>query len=43
MEPASSDRNPPCDFEAAAKLLASAPGLGWSDGEHPGHLLFPIR
>lgn len=30
------------DLEAAAKLLASAPGLGWSDGEHPGHLLFPI-
>jgi len=31
-----------CDFEAAAQLLASAPGLGWSDNEHPGHLLFPI-
>jgi len=30
------------DFAAAAKLLASAPGLGWSDGEHPGHLLFPV-
>lgn len=30
------------DLEAAAKLLASAPGLGWSDGEHPGHLLFPL-
>jgi hypothetical protein len=30
------------DFEKAARLLASAPGLGWSDGEHPGHLLFPI-
>lgn len=30
------------DFEAAAKLLASAPGLGWSDREHPGHLLFPL-
>ncbi len=30
------------DFETASKLLASAPGLGWSDGEHPGHLLFPI-
>ncbi len=28
--------------ERAAKLLASAPGLGWSDGEHPGHLLFPL-
>ena len=30
------------DPEPAAKLLASAPGLGWSDGEHPGHLLFPL-
>lgn len=30
------------DFEAAAELLAAAPGLGWSDGEHPGHLLFPL-
>jgi hypothetical protein len=30
------------DFEPAAKLLAAAPGLGWSDGEHPGHLLFPL-
>jgi len=30
------------DFESAAKLLAAAPGLGWSDGEHPGHLLFPL-
>jgi hypothetical protein len=30
------------DFEATAKLLASAPGFGWLDGEHPGHLLFPI-
>ncbi len=30
------------DFDAAAQLLASAPGLGWSDNEHPGHLLFPI-
>lgn len=30
------------DFEAAAKLLASAPGLGWSQSEHPGHLLFPL-
>ncbi|MBI5491255.1 MAG: hypothetical protein HY905_28250 [Deltaproteobacteria bacterium] len=30
------------EFEPAAKLLASAPGLGWSDGEHPGHLLFRI-
>jgi len=30
------------DFTAAAKLLASAPGLGWSNSEHPGHLLFPV-
>lgn len=30
------------DFESAAHLLASAPGLGWSDSEHPGHLLFPV-
>ena len=30
------------DFAAAAKLLASAPGLGWSNGEHPGHLVFPL-
>ena len=22
--------------------LAAAPGLGWSDREHPGHLIFPI-
>jgi hypothetical protein len=30
------------DVAAAVKLLAAAPGLGWSDGEHPGHLLFPL-
>ncbi len=30
------------DFAPAAKLLASAPGLGWSNGEHPGHLVFPL-
>jgi hypothetical protein len=30
------------EFSAAAKLLASAPGLGWSNGEHPGPLLFPL-
>lgn len=30
------------DFVSAAKLLASGPGLGWSIGEHPGHLLFPL-
>lgn len=28
------------DIGAAAPLLAKAPGLGWSRGEHPGHLLF---
>lgn len=27
---------------AAALLLSRAPGLGWSDPEHPGHLLFPL-
>jgi hypothetical protein len=30
------------EIEPAAKLLAAAPGLGWSNGEHPGHLLFPV-
>jgi len=30
------------DWKQAAKLLAAAPGLGWSSGEHPGHLLFPL-
>lgn len=30
------------DFAPAAELLASAPGLGWSSGEHPGHLIFLI-
>ena len=30
------------DLVSAARLLASAPGLGWSDAEHPGHLLFPL-
>jgi hypothetical protein len=30
------------DYASAAKLLAAAPGLGWSDSEHTGHLLFPI-
>lgn len=28
-------------LEAAATLLADAPGLGWSQENHPGHLLFP--
>ena len=30
------------DLAPAATLLARAPGLGWSDGDHPGHLLFPL-
>lgn len=30
------------DPVSAAKLLASAPGLGWSDAEHPGPLAFPL-
>lgn len=30
------------ELEPSAKLLSAAPGLGWSDGEHPGHLLFPL-
>lgn len=29
-------------FEPAAELLASAPGLGWSAREHPGHLVFAL-
>ncbi len=29
------------DVHAAAKLLAKAPGLGWSSEDHPGHTLFP--
>jgi hypothetical protein len=33
---------PKGEIEPAAELLAAAPGLGWSDGEHPGHLLFPL-
>jgi hypothetical protein len=28
-------------FGSAAKLLAAAPSMGWSDSEHPGPLLFP--
>jgi hypothetical protein len=27
---------------AAAALLSKAPGLGWSDPEHPGHAVFPL-
>ncbi|WP_147451069.1 hypothetical protein [Corallococcus llansteffanensis] len=30
------------DIEPAAMRLARAPGLGWSSGDHPGHLLFPV-
>jgi len=30
------------EYEPAAKLLAAAPGLGWSRGEHPGHLLIAV-
>ena len=30
------------ELEPAARLLAAAPGLGWSSGEHPGHLLLPL-
>ena len=30
------------DTPGAAALLASAPGLGWSDPDHPGHTLFPV-
>ncbi len=30
------------DLAPAAKLLAAAPGLGWSSDDHPGHLLLPL-
>lgn len=30
------------DLEAAAQLLAAAPGLGWSREAHPGHLVFGL-
>ncbi|MCA9594933.1 MAG: hypothetical protein KC776_16545 [Myxococcales bacterium] len=30
------------DLTEVAKLLASAPGLGWSHDDHPGHLMFPL-
>jgi hypothetical protein len=30
------------DMPGAAALLASAPGLGWSNPDHPGHTLFPL-
>lgn len=29
------------DLGGAAKLIADAPGLGWSSANHPGHVLFP--
>lgn len=28
------------DLRGAGKLLAEAPGLGWSRADHPGHILF---
>ena len=30
------------DVTGAAAVLASSPGLGWSDPDHPGHTLFPL-
>jgi hypothetical protein len=30
------------DIPSAASALKSAPGLGWSSDDHPGHLLFPV-
>ncbi|MEW6220811.1 MAG: hypothetical protein AB1634_14940 [Thermodesulfobacteriota bacterium] len=30
------------DHMAAVRLLAKAPGLGWSDNDHPGYFLFPV-
>ena len=30
------------EFEAAATLLADAPGLEWASDDHPGHLLIPL-
>lgn len=30
------------DFGKSAKLLGAAKGLGWSDSDHPGHLIFPL-
>ncbi|WP_140878017.1 hypothetical protein [Myxococcus xanthus] len=29
------------ELNDAARLLSEAPGLGWSQDEHPGHVLFP--
>lgn len=30
------------DLTGAAALLSKAPGLGWSNPDHPGHTLFPL-
>lgn len=30
------------DVAGAASLLSKAPGLGWSDPDHPGHTVFPL-
>ena len=30
------------DVAGAAALLSRAPGLGWSDPDHPGHTVFPL-
>jgi hypothetical protein len=30
------------DVTGAAAVLAKAPGLGWSDPDHPGHTMFPM-
>ncbi len=30
------------ELAAVAEQLAQAPGLGWSDSDHPGHIVFPI-
>jgi hypothetical protein len=30
------------DVSGAGALLAKSPGLGWSNPDHPGHLLFPL-
>ncbi len=30
------------EYASAAKQLTATPGLGWSDEEHPGHVLFAI-
>ena len=30
------------DFSSAAVVLSKAPGLGWSDQDHPGHVIFPL-